>query len=148
MEVDSRRMWYNPSMNAKRCLNAVLLGCLLLFVGCALFSPSSKRDQDYKPKTESTAGRDSTVWNVSLQTVADNAGWGGTIMGLILTVQATIKARRRDHIASTVVHATDDCPDCKAAVNAKHDKAVNEYVEYVIHQRGKKPHRKKHTCKS
>lgn len=82
------------------------------------------------PTTASTGGRDSTVWNISLQNMAGKAGWllaPGIAAGWWMSKKRTIGA------LDTVIRAIEiqQCEHCKRAVQAQKNATADQRVQVV-----------------
>ena len=81
------------------------LGIALLAIsGCALLSPSSKPSAS---TGDVAAEGGSRITQITFQSLAGKAGWGGTIVGLLGWIAATIKARRREQAADELIRSIE-----------------------------------------
>lgn len=126
-------------MSKKDTLSLMLFCALSTVVGCLWLSPkkdaSSKQDAGQSggnPSGDSSAGRDSTIWNFNFQSVKQNATTATT--GIFAVAWAVASARRRrEHVdADTLLDVmhTGNCEDCMRKVcevgNKRLDKRIRK----------------------
>lgn len=116
-----------------------LFFCLCLVGGCGLvaelFSPKidSTTTTTTENRSESTAGRDSTIWNVTFSDVLGKSGYAIPL----LVVGWIITKRRTTRALDTVIESiqTSDgghrCDACKDCVEARNNRLVNKRVAVV-----------------
>lgn len=118
------------AVTAKADVDATIRTAIELALNAALVAFRQELKASAAHSTGSEAGRDSTVWNITLQNVAGKAGWL-----VVPTIAAGWWASKRRTVAAldTVIASIEQkkCQDCKRCVELKNNPTVNERVAVV-----------------
>ena len=101
---------------------------ILVFTGVVCVSAANKKLQA-EPKTESKAGRDSTVWNITFQDVTNKVGYT-----LPICLGGWFLNRRRLYRAlDNVIESIEqkECIECKHCVASKYNMFLDKRTQIV-----------------
>src|SRR3990167_4095873 len=82
----------------------IALLAILAISGCSLLSPTDKPSAS---TGDVAAEGGSRITQITFQSLAGKAGWGGALVGLLGLVAATIKARRREQAADELIRSIE-----------------------------------------